>query len=204
MPYKVSNAIVFNTTLYFMANLRREPGAFFFFLLVAFLTTLAMSMLFRTIASISRTISQAMVPAGIIILGIVIFTGFAIPVRYMLGWSRWINYSKSPLPIYRLRCFPDGVVVDPVAYGFESLMVNEFSGRQYPCTSFTPPYGNLEQGSQVCSAVAAVAGESGVSGTAYIQSLYQYDPAHRWRFVSQGCTGRLSNADYVIAGMWVS
>ncbi len=26
MPYKVANAIIFNITLYFMANLRREPG----------------------------------------------------------------------------------------------------------------------------------------------------------------------------------
>lgn len=93
MPYKITNAIVFNTALYFMANLRREPGPFFYFLLVAFLTTMVMSMLFRTIASVSRTISQAMVPAGLIILSIVIFTGFAIPVEYMLGWSRWINYS---------------------------------------------------------------------------------------------------------------
>ena len=71
MPYKILNAIAFNTTLYFMVNLRREPGAFFYFLLVAFITTLVMSMLFRTLASVSRTISQAMVPAGLIILGIV-------------------------------------------------------------------------------------------------------------------------------------
>jgi len=94
MPYKIANAIIFNLTIYFMANLRREPGAFFFFLFVSFLTTLAMSMLFRTIASVSRTLSQAMAPAAIIILAIVMFTGFAIPVDYMLGWSRWINYSE--------------------------------------------------------------------------------------------------------------
>jgi ABC-type multidrug transport system permease subunit len=28
MPYKILNAIVFNITLYFMTNLRREPGSF--------------------------------------------------------------------------------------------------------------------------------------------------------------------------------
>lgn len=26
LPYKIVNCIVFNTTLYFMTNLRREPG----------------------------------------------------------------------------------------------------------------------------------------------------------------------------------
>ncbi|KAK3044522.1 hypothetical protein LTS18_001042, partial [Coniosporium uncinatum] len=113
MPYKILNAIIFNLALYFLSNLRREPGAFFFFLLISFTLTLSMSMIFRTIASVSRTLSQAMAPAAILILAIVIYTGFAIPTRYMLGWSRWINY------------------LDVVAYGFESLMINEFHDREF-------------------------------------------------------------------------
>jgi ATP-binding cassette subfamily G (WHITE) protein 2 (PDR) len=106
LPYKILNTITFNLVLYFMTHLRREPGPFFFFLLISFFLTLTMSMLFRFIASVSRTLAQAMAPAAIIILAIIIFTGFAIPTRYMLGWSRWINY------------------IDPVAYGFEALMIN--------------------------------------------------------------------------------
>lgn len=43
LPYKIMNAIVFNIIIYFMTNLRREPGAFFFFLLTSFVLTLAMS-----------------------------------------------------------------------------------------------------------------------------------------------------------------
>jgi ATP-binding cassette, subfamily G (WHITE), member 2, PDR len=92
MPYKIANAIVFNLALYFMTNLRREAGAFFFFLLISFFCTLTMSMFFRTIASVSRSLSQAMAPAALLILALVIYTGFVIPTRYMLGWSRWINY----------------------------------------------------------------------------------------------------------------
>lgn len=60
MPYKICNAITFNLVLYFMTNLRREPGPFFFFLLVSFFLTLTMSMLFRFIASVSRTLAGAM------------------------------------------------------------------------------------------------------------------------------------------------
>jgi ABC-type multidrug transport system permease subunit len=48
MPYKVLNSIFYNLTIYFMAHLRREPGAFFFFWLVTFLMVLAMSGLFRS------------------------------------------------------------------------------------------------------------------------------------------------------------
>jgi ATP-binding cassette, subfamily G (WHITE), member 2, PDR len=165
MPYKIMNAIIFNITLYFMVNLRREPGAFFFFLFVSFLTTLTMSMLFRTIASVSRTLSQAMAPAAIIILAIVIFTGFAIPVDYMLGWCRWINW------------------IDPVAYGFESLMINEFHGREFTCSSYVPSYGNLNLRQQVCSAVGSRAGQDSVNGDVYINTAYQYYHSHKWRNV---------------------
>ena len=47
LPVKISSAVAFNMVFYFMTNLRREPGAFFFYLLVAFLIVLAMSGAFR-------------------------------------------------------------------------------------------------------------------------------------------------------------
>jgi ATP-binding cassette, subfamily G (WHITE), member 2, PDR len=165
MPFKICNAIIFNLTLYFLTNLRREPEAFFFFLLISFVLTLVMSMLFRTIASVSRSLSQALAPAAILILAIVIYTGFAIPTRYMLGWSRWINY------------------IDPIAYGFEALMVNEFSGRQYNCAQFVPNGPGYGSGldHRICTAVGSVAGQRSVDGDAFIGSSYQYYASHRWR-----------------------
>lgn len=48
MPYKISNSILFNVTLYFMSNLNRDAGAFFFYLLVSFIMVLAMSGIFRS------------------------------------------------------------------------------------------------------------------------------------------------------------
>lgn len=168
LPYKISNSIVFNIVLYFMANLRREPGAFFFYLLVSFLATLAMSMIFRTIGSASRTLSQAMVPAAIIILGLIIFTGFVIPIDYMLGWCRWMNY------------------IDPLAYAFESLMVNEFHNRKYTCTAYIPStlvpgYDNVGPSNHICSAVGAVAGQDYVLGDDYINSAFRYYAVDKWR-----------------------
>ncbi|KAK0616818.1 ABC-2 type transporter-domain-containing protein [Immersiella caudata] len=170
MPYKIANCIVFNLTLYFMTNLRREPGAFFFFLLISFITVLTMSMIFRTIASATRTLSQAMVPAALIILALVIFTGFAIPLDYMLPWCRWLNY------------------IDPVAYAFEALMVNEFHGRQFRCTQYVPSpelpmYANVSDRNRVCSAVGSVTGFEFVSGDDYIWSGFKYSNANKWRNV---------------------
>ncbi|PGH13961.1 hypothetical protein AJ79_03376 [Helicocarpus griseus UAMH5409] len=168
MPYKIANTIVFNLVLYFMTGLRREPGAFFFYLLTSFLAVLTMSGIFRSIASASRTLSQAMVPAAILILALIMFTGFVIPIDYMLGWCRWINY------------------IDPMAYAFESLMINEFHGRDYLCTEYipspaVPQYANVSNANRVCSTVGSVTGNEYVAGTDYIISAFRYLPAHKWR-----------------------
>lgn len=111
-----------------------------------------------------------MVPASILILALVIFTGFVIPVDYMLGWCRWINY------------------LDPVAYGFEALMINEFHNREFSCDQFVPNpaiegYADVGAMNRACSAVGAVPGESFVSGDAYINSQYKYFHSHKWRNV---------------------
>jgi len=168
MPYKIMNCIVFNVTLYFMTNLRRDAGAFFFFLLISFVTVMTMSMMFRTIASASRTLSQAMVPAAVIILALVIFTGFAIPLNYMLPWCRWMNY------------------IDPLAYAFEALMVNEFHNRQFLCTQYVPSpeiplYADVGPLNRVCSSVGAIPGVSYVLGDDYVASAFSYSNERKWR-----------------------
>lgn len=58
IPNKVFSTIFFDLALYFMTNLRREPGYFFVFFLFTFLCTLTMSMYFRSIASLSRSLSE--------------------------------------------------------------------------------------------------------------------------------------------------
>ncbi|KIY64375.1 AtrD, ABC-transporter [Cylindrobasidium torrendii FP15055 ss-10] len=164
LPSKIFIAITFNLTLYFLTNLRREVDAFFIFLLFSFMCTLSMSMIFRCIGALSRTIAQAMAPAAILILALVIYTGFTIPTRGMVVWFRWINY------------------IDPIGYAFESLMVNEFDGRAFPCLAYVPTgdtYTSLAN--QICSTTGAVAGESSVQGTRYAATTYEYTRSHLWR-----------------------
>ncbi|KAF2744039.1 hypothetical protein M011DRAFT_409396 [Sporormia fimetaria CBS 119925] len=166
LPYKVCNAITFNLVLYFMTNLRREPGPFFFFIFTSFLTTLVMSMFFRSIASLSRSLVQALTPAAVLILGLVMYTGFTIPVNYMLGWARWIGY------------------IDPVGYSFESLMINEFHGRNFECIGFVPSgpgYDNVSSENRVCSTVGSVPGQPFVNGDDYINTAFSYYHSNKWR-----------------------
>ncbi|OAG12301.1 putative multidrug resistance ABC transporter [Paraphaeosphaeria sporulosa] len=166
MPYKVLNAITFNLVLYFMTNLRRTPGNFFFFVLISFILTLVMSMFFRSIASLSRSLVQALAPAAILILGLVMYTGFAIPPNYVLGWSIWIRY------------------LNPVAYAFEALMINEFHNRQFACVNYVPMgpgYENISGQERVCSTVGSKAGVPYVDGDDYINSAFNYYAKNKWR-----------------------
>lgn len=166
LPNKLLTSLSFNLTLYFMTNLRRTPSAFFTFYLFSFVCVLAMSMLFRSIGALSRTLAGAMAPAAVLILALVIYTGFTVPIRNMHPWFRWINY------------------VDPVAYAFESIMINEFHNRQFPCSSYVPTGpGYLDVGplQKVCSTVAAQPGSDFVDGDRYINLNYNYFHSHQWR-----------------------
>ncbi|CUS08270.1 unnamed protein product [Tuber aestivum] len=166
LPSKMLTCISFNLTLYFMTNLRREVDAFFVFLLFSFVCTLAMSMMFRTIAAVSRTIYQALAPASLLILMLVIYTGFAIPLRNMAGFMRWLNY------------------IDPIGYAFESLMINEFHGRELPCVGFIPEGPGYEDASGLersCITAGAVPGRATVNGDSYINTAFEYYHSHLWR-----------------------
>ncbi|KAJ5784024.1 uncharacterized protein N7518_009701 [Penicillium psychrosexuale] len=166
LPYKVLNAITYNLVLYFMTNLRREPGAFFFFVFTSFVLTLTMSMFFRSIASLTRSLVQALAPAAILILGLAMYTGFTIPIHYMLGWARWIAY------------------INPISYGFESLMINEFHNRDFICVNYVPSgpdYTDVGTHNRVCSTVGSVPGQPYVNGDDYIESAYGYTASHKWR-----------------------
>lgn len=106
-----------------------------------------------------------MVPASILMLALLVFTGFVVPVNYMLPWCRWINY------------------VNPVAYGYEAIMVNEYHDRNFTCSTYLPSYGVPGTPNVACSAVGAVPGDMFVNGDAYISSSYSYQHSHKWRNV---------------------
>lgn len=165
MPYKITNAILFNTTLYLMTNLRREAGAYFFFLLFGFVILLTMSSFFRSIASVSRTLQQALAPATVLILGLVMFTGFALPPSYMRGWSRWMKF------------------VNPMSYAFESLMINEFAGREFDCSTVIPrgPSYDVSGMQRACQIDGATPGSLIVQGGSYLSAAFEYNPAYKWR-----------------------
>lgn len=165
MPVKIINAIFFNITLYFLANLRRNGGNFFFFLLMNFTATLMMSHFFRTIGACTNNISEAMIPANMILMAMVLFTGFVIPKPKLT--SRWTA---------------GGPWIDPLQYAFESLVSNEFHNRVFPCASYVPYSPDQATGdSFICNSGGSIPGQQTVLGDDYIWNNYQYKYSHQWR-----------------------
>jgi len=163
VPVKLVGSTMFNLVLYFLGGLRYEPGPFFIFFLFTFVAMLTMSTIFRTIAASTKAVTQAMGIAGVMILAIVIYTGFTLQKSYMHPWFKWINY------------------INPVGYAYEALLVNEIHGRYFPCspTSLVPPYGTGENFR--CAVAGSVPGELDVSGDAWMNSSYGYRYSHLWR-----------------------
>ncbi|KAK6527856.1 hypothetical protein TWF281_009128 [Arthrobotrys megalospora] len=166
LPYKITNGLITNIILYFMTGLRRQAGPFFFFFLISFTMTLAISTFFRFFASVTKTVDQAMAPSSIIIIALVLYTGFAIPVQYMKGWASWIRW------------------VNPISYGFESVMVNEFHGQDYSCAGYVPSgpeYDNIDPMQRTCASKGSLPGLDIVSGTSYIHTTFGFRESHKWR-----------------------
>lgn len=134
-----------------------------YYRLIAFISMFVMSAVFRTMAAVTKTVSQAMALSGVLVLAIVVYTGFVVPVSYMhpwFGWIRWIN---------------------PIFYAFEILVANEFHGRRFTCSQFVPAYPTLPGDSFVCSVTGAVAGERTVLGDDFIAANYSYYYSNVWR-----------------------
>lgn len=108
IPNKILTSIGFNVPIYFMTNLRRDtPGAFFTFYLFCFTGLLTMSMFFRMVGSLFRTMEPSMPVVANLMILLILYCGFVIPAAYMPAWMGWLRF------------------INPIGYTYESLMVNE-------------------------------------------------------------------------------
>ena len=161
LPIKMLRCTAFSIVLYFMVNLRREPSQFFIFYLFLITAILTMSGIFRSLGALTKTSGQAMGLAGIMVLSIVVYTGFTLPVASMHPWLSWIRW------------------INPIFYTFEALVSNEFHGREFGCASLVPPYGTGD--AFICSAIGSEPGQTSVSGDKFIEINYNYSYSHVWR-----------------------
>lgn len=166
IPFKFATVVVFDVILYFLAGLQYSASQFFVFLLFTYVTNMAMLAFFRMLAAINRHEPNATMMAGLGVLIVAIYTGYAIPRPSMKVWFRWLSYAQ------------------PVPFGFEALLTNEFRTLNVPCVGLVPSgaaYAGITAANQVCSTSGGIAGTNLVSGSQYLLEQYGYKWSHTWR-----------------------
>ncbi|ORY82114.1 bfr1+ protein [Protomyces lactucae-debilis] len=165
IPIKLVVVTAFDLILYFMTNLSRTPGQFFIFYLFTFLVTMCMTSFFRMLAAITKTVDQATTLGGLGVLALVIYTGYLIPLEQTGWWFRWIKY------------------INPISYGFEALMVNEFKlYDNTPCAQLVPSGpGYSAAANQACAVTGAQPNSITVNGLNYLSVTYGYELSNLWR-----------------------
>ncbi|EAU85334.2 ABC transporter [Coprinopsis cinerea okayama7 len=156
---------IFSVILYFMTGLQRSAEQFFTFLLFLLVMAMAMKSWFRALAAAFKSEATAQSVAGIAVLALCIYTGYTIPKPSMIGALRWITY------------------INPLRYGFESILVNEFRTLVAECDALIPQgpgYENITLENQVCAVVGAQPGESVVNGARFAELSYGFKWSNVW------------------------
>ncbi|KAF5387203.1 hypothetical protein D9757_006886 [Collybiopsis confluens] len=166
VPITLLNTVIFSILIYFIVGLQTSAAQFFTFYLYVFTMTLTMQAWFRAIAAGFKSEATAQSLAGLMLLVLVIYTGYTIPKSSMIGALRWISY------------------INPLRYGFEGVLTNEFHTLDGSCASLVPSgsgYENVSLANQVCTTVGSVPGQATVNGNDFVQLAYTYSYSHVWR-----------------------
>ncbi|KAF7560407.1 hypothetical protein G7046_g3742 [Stylonectria norvegica] len=166
IPVILFQVSTFSLILYFMVGLTASASHFFTFWVLLIAITMCMTALFRAVGAAFSTFDGASKVSGFLIAAVVIYSGYMIHKPQMHPWFVWIFW------------------INPIAYGFDALLSNEFHNKIIPCTgvNLVPNGPGFAAGaSQACAGVGgAVPGQSFVTGDAYLASL-SYGHSHLWR-----------------------
>ncbi|KAF8314175.1 hypothetical protein DL93DRAFT_2228010 [Clavulina sp. PMI_390] len=165
LPILMVQVSVLMLPIYFMTNLRRSGAAFFTLWIITYVTTLSITAFFRMIGFSFSTFDGASGVSGISVGLLITYAGYLIPPPSMkpwLAWTRWLN---------------------PLYYGFEAAMTNEFHNVDFSCVQLVPSGGSYttEGGNFACAVQGAQPGEAFVSGDAYLAVSMDFHHSHLWR-----------------------
>ncbi|KAG6908741.1 hypothetical protein DXG01_003445 [Tephrocybe rancida] len=166
IPITFFISAIFGILIYFIVGLQTSASQFFTFLLFLFTMTLTMKAWFRGMAAAFKAEATAQAVSGIVLLAMVIYTGYTIPNSSMIGALRWISY------------------INPLRYGFEAVVANEFHTLKGTCSNLVPQgpgYEGITLANQVCTTVGSIKGQDYVDGNEFIRLSYEYSYSHVWR-----------------------
>lgn len=165
IPLALIQVLIFDLIIYFMSNLQRTPSQFFISVLILWIVTMTMYSFFRGVASVCKTLDSATRITGVAIQALIVYTGYLIPPRKMHPWFSWLRW------------------INPVQYGFECLMANEFYDLEMKCVppNLVPQGPDARPQYQSCTLQGSQPGQTVVNGARYIEVAFGYSRSHLWR-----------------------
>lgn len=159
----------FGIIMYFMVGLRTSAEAFFTYWLTCFVSAMSMTALSRFIGTAFPTFDAASKVSGLVLLAFFGYMGYMIAKPDMHPWPSRISW------------------INPMAYGFEALLGNEFHGQDIPNLIPNGPGYLPGEGGQACAGVSgARVGASSLTVDEYLWSM-EFSHDHVWRNVGIIC-----------------
>ncbi|KAK4969905.1 hypothetical protein LTR28_000452, partial [Elasticomyces elasticus] len=170
-PLCLVQVLIFTLIISFMSNLAKTPSQYFIAVFVLWLVTMIMYGFFRAVSSNCKSLDSATKITGAAIQVMIVYVGYIIPPRKMHPWFKWLSW------------------LNPLQYGFECLMANEFSNREIQCVppNLVPQGPGASSQYQACALPGSLPGQTVVSGAAYIRASFSYSRSHLWRNVGILC-----------------
>ena len=166
IPVIACQVSVWSLIVYFMTGLTSSAGAFFTFWIVLFSVSICMTALFRLIGAAFGNFDDASKVSGFVVTAAIMYSGYMIPKSRMHPWFVWIYW------------------INPLGYGFQALMGNEFKHKDIACVGNNlipsgPAYLNASY--SACSGIGgAPKGATTLTGEQYLESL-SYSTTTVWR-----------------------
>jgi ABC-type multidrug transport system ATPase subunit len=157
----------FGIVLYFMVGLKTTGAAFFTYLVTNFMTAMSMTGFFRLVGAAFPTFDAATKVSGLSIVALFVYMGYMIIKPEMHPWLVWVFW------------------INPMAYGFEALLGNEFHDQHIPCYGPNlipngPGYIGGEGGQSCAGVFGAAPGATSLTGDEYLAAL-SFSHSHVWR-----------------------
>ena len=156
IPSRFVPIMFFNIVLYFMSGLSYRADKFFIFFFLTLLITYTMVTFFNALSAFFHSMALSTMVAGLVIIDCALYAGFAIPRPSMVVWWRWLSYCN------------------PISFGFEILLANEFRDKDITCAQMIPPYPNASVENQVCPIEGGQPGKYHIDALAYLDNKYGY------------------------------
>jgi len=165
-PIRMVSLLIFDIVVYFMTGLEYDARKFFTYFGITCLVTYCMTAFFRMIAASTKSEPLATMFGGVAVLDVALYTGYMIPRKSMKVWWRWLSYCN------------------PVAFGFEILLSNEYRDSQFDCSTLVPTgpgYEDVSLANQVCPVAGSRPGSASVDAEHYLDLTYGFKWEHTVR-----------------------